>query len=419
MTGGGASTASSPARELLPANVVPRHYDITLEPDFEKLTYEGTVVIDVDVVEDSSSITVNMLEIEVHSAKVTVDGQSIRCVVAYPPDVASWSSLLIHYCSSSPAITHDADKQASKFDFQDGRLTKDTKAQLEIVFTGQLNEKMAGFYKSTYTRSDGTEGILATTQMEATDARRAFPCFDEPALKASFTVTLIADENLTCLSNMDVSSETKVTSKINGATKKAVHFNKSPLMSTYLVAFIVGELNYIETLDFRVPCRVYAPPGQDIEHGRFALDLCVRTLKFYEEAFGSEFPLPKMDQIAVPDFAAGAMENWGLITYRVVDLLLNPETTGAATKERVATTVQHELAHQWFGNLVTMDWWEGLWLKEGFATWSSWVSRLSAVPYCASWMLAKHDYSILATPSSPNGASGRATLAIRSNPPCL
>jgi len=233
---------------------------------------------------------------------------------------------------------------------------------------------MCGFYRSTYKNADGSEGIMAVTQMEPTDARRAFPCFDEPALKAAFTVTLIADKHLTCLSNMDVASESEVPSAVGGTTKKAVKFNKSPLMSTYLVAFIVGELNYIESNDFRVPVRVYASPNQNIEHGRFSLDLAARTLAFYEKVFDIEFPLPKMDQIAIADFAAGAMENWGLVTYRVVDLLLDEKVSGAATKERVAEVVQHELAHQWFGNLVTMDWWDGLWLNEGFATWTSWVS---------------------------------------------
>ncbi|PNY22477.1 Aminopeptidase 2, mitochondrial [Tolypocladium capitatum] len=351
MTGGGAS-GSSQGRELLPANVVPRHYHVTLEPDFEKLTFEGTVVIDVDVAEDSSSMAVNTLELDIRSAKVSSGGQTI---------------------SSAPRVSRDESTQVSKFDF-DGSLAKGSQAQLEISFTGHLNDKMVGFYRSTYKRPDGSDGILATTQMEPTDARRAFPCFDEPALKAKFTITLVADKKLTCLSNMDVASETEVQSKISGTTKKAVHFNTSPLMSTYLVAFIVGELNYVESLDFRVPVRVYAPPGQDIEHGRFSLDLAVKTLKFYEKVFGIDFPLPKMDQVAIPDFAQGAMENWGLITYRVVDLLLDEKASGAATKERVAEVVQHELAHQWFGNLVTMDWWEGLWLNEGFATWASWYS---------------------------------------------
>jgi aminopeptidase 2 len=254
-----------------------------------------------------------------------------------------------------------------------------------MKFTGQLNDKMAGFYRSTYKNTDGSEGMMATTQMEATDARRAFPCFDEPSLKAEFTVTLIADKNLTCLSNMDVASETEVQSAMSGSAKKAVKFNRSPLMSTYLLAFIVGELNYIETDKFRLPIRVYAPPNQDIEHGRFSLELAARTLEFYEKTFDSKFPLPKMDMVAIPDFAAGAMENWGLITYRVVDVLFDEKTSGASTKERVAEVVQHELAHQWFGNLVTMDFWDGLWLNEGFATWMSWYSCNTFYPEWKVW----------------------------------
>lgn len=348
----GGATAVNLGRELLPADVVPTHYDITLEPDFEKFTFEGKVVIDLDVVNDTNSVSLHTLELDVHSVKVSGDGSVV---------------------SSSPSVSYTEDTQTTKVDF-DGSLVKGSKAQLELTFTGQLNDKMAGFYRSTFKKADGSNGIMAVSQMEPTDARRAFPCFDEPSLKAAFTVTLIADKHLTCLSNMDVASETDVESKISGGTKKAVKFNVSPQMSTYLVAFVIGELNYIETNDFRVPVRVYAPTGQNIENGRFSLDLAARTLAFYEKVFGIDFPLPKMDQIAIPDFAQGAMENWGLVTYRVVDLLLDEKTSGAATKERVAEVVQHELAHQWFGNLVTMDWWDGLWLNEGFATWASWYS---------------------------------------------
>ncbi|KAK4186153.1 peptidase family M1-domain-containing protein [Podospora australis] len=347
-----ASGVNVQGRELLPTNVVPKHYHVTLEPDLTNFTFDGTVVIDLDVNEDSNSIQLHTLELDVHNATITSEGQTI---------------------SSSPKVSYNEDTQVTTLEFDNG-ITKGKKAQVEIKFTGQLNDKMAGFYRSTYKNPDGSTGILAVSQMEPTDARRSFPCFDEPSLKAEFTVTLIADKKLTCLSNMDVASEAEVSSKQTGGVKKAVTFNKSPLMSTYLVAFVVGELNYIETNDFRVPVRVYAPPGQNIEHGRFSLDLAARTLKFYEGVFGCEFPLPKMDQIAIPDFAQGAMENWGLVTYRVVDLLLDEKVSGAATKERVAEVVQHELAHQWFGNLVTMDWWDGLWLNEGFATWASWYS---------------------------------------------
>lgn len=279
----------------------------------------------------------------------------------------------MRYSRSSPDTSYNENTQTTKVAFEKV-IPKGSKAQLDMKFTGELNDKMAGFYRSTYKNADGTDGILATTQMEPTDARRAFPCFDEPALKAKFTVTLIADKHLTCLSNMDVASETEVQSTMSNATKKAVKFNTSPLMSTYLLAFIVGELNYIETDKFRLPVRVYAPPNQNIEHGRFSLELAARTLEFYEKTFDSKFPLPKMDMVAIPDFAAGAMENWGLITYRVVDVMFDEQTSGASTKERVAEVVQHELAHQWFGNLVTMDFWDGLWLNEGFATWMSWYS---------------------------------------------
>lgn len=286
--------------------------------------------------------------------------------------------------TSSPEVSYNKDAQVTTVKFKE-TIPAGSKAQIKQTFTGSLNDNMAGFYRSSYKGKNGEKKYIATTQMEPTDARRAFPCFDEPALKAKFTVTLVADKEKTCLSNMDVDKEFEVDSKITGGKRKAVKFTTSPLMSTYLVAFIVGDLNYIETKNFRVPIRVYATPDQDIEHGRFSLDLAARTLAFYEKAFDSEFPLPKMDMVAIPDFSAGAMENWGLITYRIVDVLLDEKTSGASMKERIAETVQHELAHQWFGNLVTMDFWDGLWLNEGFATWMSWYSCNAFYPEWKVW----------------------------------
>jgi aminopeptidase 2 len=317
-----------------------------------------------DVVEDSTSIALNTLELTIHSTKV-ISGSSV--------------------VTSSPKLSYDDDKQTTTIRFEK-TLPAGSKAQLIMTFSGELNDKLAGFYRSSYKDArDGTTKYLATTQMEPTDARRAFPSFDEPALKATFDITLIADKHLTCLSNMDVASEKEVDSKVGGGKKKAVKFNKTPLMSTYLLAFIIGELNYIETNNFRVPVRVYATPDKDIESGKFSMELAARTLKFYEKTFDSKFPLPKMDMVAIPDFSAGAMENWGLITYRVVDLLYDEKTSGASTKQRVAEVVQHELAHQWFGNLVTMDFWDGLWLNEGFATWMSWYSCNSFYPEWKVW----------------------------------
>ncbi|CDK29653.1 unnamed protein product [Kuraishia capsulata CBS 1993] len=238
---------------------------------------------------------------------------------------------------------------------------------------------MAGFYRSTY-QENGETKYLATTQMEATDCRRAFPCFDEPALKATFDVNLIAKKELVCLSNMDVKSETE----LDGGKKK-VSFNTTPLVSTYLVAFIVGDLKYIEAdYKYRIPVRVYTTPGLE-DQGRFSVELAAKTLEFFETKFDIPYPLPKMDMVAIHDFSAGAMENFGLVTYRVVDLLFDEQNSTLSTKQRVAEVVQHELAHQWFGNLVTMDWWEGLWLNEGFATWMSWYSCDTFYPDWKVW----------------------------------
>lgn len=316
-----------------------------------------------DVVEDTNSISLNSNEIDIHSTTVSAGGAVV---------------------TSSPEVTYNQDAQTTTVKFKE-TIPAGSKAQIKQTFTGQLNDNMAGFYRSSYKDKNGEKKYIATTQMEPTDARRAFPCFDEPALKAKYTITLIADKGKTCLSNMDVDKIFEVDSKITGGKRQATKFTTSPLMSTYLVAFIVGDLNYIETKDFRVPIRVYATPDQDIEHGRFSLDLAARTLAFYEKAFDSEFPLPKMDMVAIPDFSAGAMENWGLITYRIVDVLLDEKTSGASMKERIAETVQHELAHQWFGNLVTMDFWDGLWLNEGFATWMSWYSCNAFYPEWKVW----------------------------------
>lgn len=316
-----------------------------------------------DVKEDTTSISLNTLEVEIHSTQISSDGSEV---------------------TSSPKLTYNEDSQMTTISF-DKSIPAGSKAKLTHTFTGTLNDKMAGFYRSTFKDKDGNTKYIASTQMEPTDARRAFPCFDEPALKAEYTVTLVADKGLTCLSNMDVASEKEITSEMSGAKKNAVTFNKTPLMSTYLLAFIVGELNHIETNDFRVPIRVFATPDANIEHGRFSLELAAKTLAFYEKEFDSDFPLPKMDMVAVPDFSAGAMENWGLITYRTVDVMFDEKTSGASTKERVAEVVQHELAHQWFGNLVTMDFWDGLWLNEGFATWMSWYSCNKFFPEWKIW----------------------------------
>jgi len=252
-------------------------------------------------------------------------------------------------------------------------LKKGSKAKLSIKFTGNLNNEMNGFYRSEYTDSNGQKKYMAVTQFESVYARRSFPCWDEPAIKATFDIKLRAEIDKTTLSNMPIIKEEKIT--INGKEYKDVTFDTTPIMSTYLIAYIVGELEYIETMSNPtapagakpIKVRVYTLKGESSQ-GTYSAEVTARVLEYFSEYFNIPYPLPKIDLVAIPDFEAGAMENWGLITFRTVALLFDEKRSSAASKERVCTTVAHELAHQWFGNLVTMGWWSDLWLNEGFAT---------------------------------------------------
>ncbi|MBI1975329.1 MAG: M1 family metallopeptidase, partial [Parcubacteria group bacterium] len=317
----------------------PTHYRITLEPNLEEFTFRGSEIVDVEIYEALTEVTLHAAELVVTSAEL----------------VWPIGSTLI-----ASAITYDQDTETVTLRFGEG--IQPGCAKIQLAFTGTLNDKMQGFYRSSYT-VNGEKRFMATTQFEATDARRAFPCWDEPALKARFSINLVVPNDNDALSNMPVSFVKSV------GIKKEVRFMTSPVMSTYLVAFCVGEFESIERFTNRgVLVRVITTPGKK-EWGRFALGVAVRTVELYEDYFGITYPLPKMDLVAIPDFAAGAMENWGLVTYRETALLFDPENSAAAAKQRVAIVVAHELAHQWFGNLVTMKWWTDLWLNEGFASW--------------------------------------------------
>lgn len=339
------SSTAVPDRQVLPTNVKPQHYNLVLEPLFDTFKFNGEVTIDLDVKKTSNFITLNTLELELLEYHVIDSSDSI----VKPLEVTS-----------------NDDDQSTTFKFENDFI-KDSKTKLYIKFIGELNDKMAGFYRSTY-QENGETKYLATTQMEPTDCRRAFPSFDEPNLKAKFTIHLIGNKNLTFLSNMDVNHEVE----INETTKRVV-FNTTPYMSTYLVAFIVGDLKYIESeYKFRdIPVRVYTTPGYE-EQGRYSVELAAKALEYYEKVFDIPYPLPKMDMVGIHDFSAGAMENWGLITYRMVDLLFDKSKSNVNTKLRVSEVVAHELAHQWFGNICTMDFWDSLWLNESFATYMSW-----------------------------------------------
>jgi len=363
------STGAPPERVILPAAVQPSKYKLSLEPYLDvpaenqkpddAFTFDGKVDIDVSVSEPVTEIVLNALELKVASASVT-----------------SMTSEVIEVSD----IVMDVEGQTVSLKL--GKTVSEGRYTVGVTFSGCLNDKMAGFYRSGYKDADtGEPRFMAVTQFEPTDARRSFPCFDEPAHKAIFEVTLVAPAKLQCISNMPIASERTLD---NG--KKIVAFKPSPIMSTYLLAYVVGEFDFVEgTTEEGVLIRVYTLRNQS-HQGKFALDVALKTLSFYTKFFEIEYPLPKLDMIAVPDFSAGAMENWGCVTYRETALLLDPENSSAAAKSRVAEVVAHELAHQWFGNLVTMEWWTDLWLNEGFATWCADLAVDTLFPDWQTWV---------------------------------
>ncbi|RFU30932.1 hypothetical protein B7463_g5427, partial [Scytalidium lignicola] len=332
-------------REVLPKSLKPVHYELSFEPHLEEATYfDGNVAIQIDVIEETNLITINALDLELLHTEITQNGFVIQFTdIIFDKEMDRATILLKESVLPGSSLF------------------------LKQKFKGSLLQVGFGFFRSPIEAPNKKRKWMASTHMEPTYARKVFPCFDEPALKATFTVTLIADANLTCLGNMDVSSTAEVLS--NGAKKKAVTFNETPLMSTYLVAFAVGDFNFIETNTFHVPVRVYAPADKDIEQGRASVELASRTLTVFEKEFGIQFPLPKVDLIAVPG-AQGAMEDWGLVTFAEYLLLVDQKATSAKAFRLSASVIVHELAHQWFGNLVTMDFWDGLWLNESFADWA-------------------------------------------------
>ncbi len=322
----------------LPTDVTPSRYDLRLEPDLVTLTFRGEATVALTVAAPTREIVLNAVELSITEASVqdtsghvlggtpTLDESAERCRIAFPADLApgAWT--------------------------------------LRLRFTGTLNDKLRGFYRSSYKDASGVTRLLAATQFEATDARRAFPCWDEPAFKAVFAVTLAIDPALTAVSN------TRVVSERREGGKRVLTFADTIRMSTYLVAFVVGELE--ATPPGRVgatPVRVWSVPGKS-RLAAFGQEIALASLGFFERYYGVPYPGDKLDLLAIPDFAAGAMENLGAITFRETALLVDERQASHAELERVADVVAHENAHMWFGDLVTMTWWNGIWLNEAFAT---------------------------------------------------
>jgi len=324
----------------LPRNIIPSHYDIQIQPDLESFTFTGQVSIKVHVKQPTRTVTFNYRDMEIEEVTFnTAEGLSI----------------------TPGSMDYHPQKDRIVLNF-DGELLQ-CDGQLVIKYKGHLRDDLKGFYRSLQTSDSGEKKYAAVTHFEPTGARRAFPCWDEPALKCTFDITLIVPEGKTALSNMNV-IETKPME--NNAALKMVKFATTPKMSTYIIAFIVGDFDYIEgKADNDVRVRVYTSVGKS-EGGRFALEFAKKALVFLENYFQVPYGLPKIDLIGIADFGIGAMENWGLVTYRERYIMVD-ENTSASTKQFITEIVAHEFTHNWFGNLVTMKWWTDLWLKEGFA----------------------------------------------------
>lgn len=347
-----------PERDLnrLPTTVVPSHYDLELAPDLDAATFTGREEVTLVLTEPVDELVLHALDLELDEVWLEADGARIE---ATPTFDAPTETLVLALESTAPAGA----------------------ATLHASFRGVLNDKLVGFYRSTFTDDDGNERTLACTQFESTHARRAFPCWDEPAFKATYGIRLVVADDLFAVSN---ALETAVDELPDG--RRRVHFAPTMHMSTYLVAFVVGPLEATEAIDVDgVPLRVIAPPGR-AELTPFALEIGEFSLRFLADWYGLPYPGDKLDLIAIPDFAFGAMENLGCVTFRETALLLDEERATQAELQRVADVVAHEIAHMWFGDLVTMGWWNGIWLNEAFATFMEMLTTDAFRPAWHRWV---------------------------------
>ncbi|NWI40971.1 AMPN Aminopeptidase, partial [Picathartes gymnocephalus] len=387
------TTTTTPApnnpwnRWRLPATLKPEFYEVSLQPFLEPdannmYIFKGNSSV-VFVCEEATDL------ILIHSNKLN-----------YTMQGSFHATLQAEGGGGAPAISRTWLETPTQYLVVqlDAPLQQGQRYRLSSSFTGELADDLAGFYRSEYTDESGNKQVVATTQMQAADARKAFPCFDEPAMKANFTVTLIHPSNYVAISNMPVKNTRQQI--INEESWTVSEFDTTPRMSTYLLAFIVSQFTYVQSNSTKTLIRIWGRPKAIAEgQGDYALNVTGPILSFFEAHYDTSYPLPKSDQVGLPDFNAGAMENWGLVTYRENSLLFDDKYSSIGNKERVVTVIAHELAHQWFGNLVTLRWWNDLWLNEGFASYVEYLGADSAEP---SWnikdlMVLNELHTVMAT----------------------
>jgi aminopeptidase N len=369
-----ASIASPAFAQRLPTTVLPEHYDLKFTVDLRQARFEGVEAIDVQVGEPTATVVLHALDIQFHEVTIGTGAAAQKATVSLSEDDQTATLTVAKPLPKGPAQVH-------------------------IRYTGILNDKLRGFYLS-----KTKERSYAVTQFEATDARRAFPCFDEPAFKATFAVTLVIDRGDMAISNGKVLSDKPGPAP----TQHTVTFAPSPKMSSYLVAMAVGNFQCLSGAADGIPIRICATPGKK-DLGQIALASAQQILKYYDTYYAITYPFAKLDVLAVPDFAAGAMENTAAIFYRETDLLAETASASVTTRKNIASVLAHEMAHQWFGDLVTMAWWDDLWLNEGFATW---MANKPLAAWRPDWNIPVDE--ALETQQALNLDSLKATRPIRS-----
>lgn len=350
-----ANSSSSQTNPRLSQFVIPSHYDISLEPDLERGLFSGSEKIEINLRQPVKTIDLNSLDLKVTTCKLTAsDGKIYKGTIKVNP-------------------------QAQRVQLTFPQAINPGKCTLHLTFSGILKDHLRGLYRSTYKDEQGNIHQMAVTQMEPTDARRMFPCFDEPAMKAVFKLSVKVDKKYNVISNSPVEKET------TARGMKTVVFANTPKMSTYLVALIVGEMDATEAIISEgIPVRVWTTKGK-AHLGKFGQDIAVKLLPYFNKYFGTPYCGKKLDLISIPDFEAGAMENLGAITFAEIALLIDDKTASQEAKQRVADIIAHEMAHQWFGDLVTMKWWDDLWLNEAFATWMTCKAIDNLKPEWKTW----------------------------------